>query len=207
MVLPLAHPREPLSLALVNRGDVLESVSAAGCGFMALRGAFAAPYEPVDLGSQPILKIYIEQDQVDADRVYRWLTGPYRDFDSGVVTRMRTGLLIRLGLAEPGMCGIMGGGAAMRWVPPLWNDPDWMEFRYSVGVLGEDGMCLFLQPQDAPEENEPLSMHVRAFGEGGEGIARRLIGHLQAYEAAGCPGGETIGVHTPRLCHAAPGES
>ncbi|HZB95377.1 MAG TPA: methyltransferase domain-containing protein, partial [Herpetosiphonaceae bacterium] len=77
LVLPLAIHGMQASVAFEHAGGYLQSLSLSPCGFMMLRGSFAAPQTIVRLGPEPGLSITVDNpDAVDAAAVYGWLTGP-----------------------------------------------------------------------------------------------------------------------------------
>lgn len=190
MVLPLAVAAQ-VSVALVREGEGLASVDTASCGFMTLRGAFADPDNPLDLGPEPTLKLSKPPSGVDAQQVYRWLTGPYCDIAfENENFKPRGGLTMWLALAEPGLNTLLGSGAAKRWVPPFSPEMPGWDQRLSSGLIEPGGMALWLRLP----ETDPPRYGLRVYGDQGEALAQRLIEHMRAWEAAGCPGGERIRV-------------
>ncbi|HVC32818.1 MAG TPA: methyltransferase domain-containing protein [Chloroflexota bacterium] len=80
IVLPLAVRSVQLSVAFAEADGHLESVSVRGCGFMLLRGAFAAPTVEIPLGPSPGLSLAVDDPgAVDGAAVYQLLAGSRHD--------------------------------------------------------------------------------------------------------------------------------
>jgi protein-L-isoaspartate(D-aspartate) O-methyltransferase len=93
LVVPLSIlPGGPqTSVCFELNGERLTSVSIILCGFMPLRGAFtgatAAEDREVSLGPDPGLLLHLKADdpkEVDAEAVYKLLTGPSENLQTGV---------------------------------------------------------------------------------------------------------------------------
>jgi len=99
LVLPLALPGGQKSAAFQRQGQELVSVSAKGCGFMALQGDLApSPGSRVQVGSDPNLFLSFGDEflsfwdegelPVMTDRFAGWLSEPGQDWATGITTRM-----------------------------------------------------------------------------------------------------------------------
>jgi protein-L-isoaspartate(D-aspartate) O-methyltransferase len=85
LVLPLAIYGLQKSVAFVHQGDHLASVSLFDCGFMRLRGPFAAVPEPQALPHWPqVLFEAPDQPAVDLQALEQSLTGEYSDHQFAV---------------------------------------------------------------------------------------------------------------------------
>jgi protein-L-isoaspartate(D-aspartate) O-methyltransferase len=211
LVLPLLIRARQLSLALEDRGDHLESVSASVCGFMPLRGAFAVAPGDVQLGPEPGLSLFVENaGRVDAGNVYTWLMTPARDHPLEVLlapSELGDGLTTWLEAWEPGFCTLVANGELSRRgiVPWLWGLPG--KFCGTNGVLGPDSLAVLMIPPDRvpapgaaepappppspPEPPRPLDLLVRDFGPD-ETAGRRLSEHVRAWDAAGRPSSDKL---------------
>lgn len=200
IVLPLAVAGSQLSLALVRRDECLHSVSAVGCGFMDLRGEFAATDTTLDIGPDPVVRLRTRLPDVKPDQVYRWLVGPAHNVEIGFEVRPRSGLFAWISLLEPGLASLLGSGEGQLIVPTLYEDADPWDYRNTVGLVGERGACflVWLPDQSAIEDSSDAPrLGVRAFGEEGEALAHRLIDHMRAWTAVGAPGAEALQI---RIC-------
>ncbi len=187
------------SVAFDQMDDHLESVSVKDCGFMTLRGAFAKPQDSISLGPEPGLGISVDYGvKVDGDVVYGLLSGPSKDRSSGVYANPSEvfygGLALWLSLRVPGLCLLWAEGQlADRGIVPCF-----MEYRgewricWTIGLLGDEGLCVFVRPpkQDSSSEqldgSQTFELFVRSFGPGTE-LARRLVEQARAWDAAGRP--------------------
>jgi protein-L-isoaspartate(D-aspartate) O-methyltransferase len=126
LVLPLAIRGGQKSIAFEWREDYLMSVSVKDCGFVLLRGVFAAPpVSQVQLGPDPGLFLEVEEARpIDTEAVYRWLIGPSQDWPTDVavsVCERLSGLRLWLALPESNMGILLAKGDMVdrRLVPPL----------------------------------------------------------------------------------------
>jgi len=194
LLLPLALQGNVQKLVAFERaGDHLVSVSVRDGGFMPLRGAWAAPETHLPLGPAPGLFLGLGSPRA-ADAVYALLAGPSRTWPTHVRAGARAlwgGVSLWLALHAPDMCGLtaIGDVAGRAIVPDLFAISP--TYHATVGLLGPAALSVLTRPRDHNAEagqapDDTLDLWVRNFGED-EGLARALIGHLTAWEAAGRP--------------------
>jgi len=190
------------SVAFDKSDEYLESVSVKDCGFMTLRGAFAKPEDSLSLfslGPEPGLSISVNDGvKVNRDVVYGLLSGPSEDQPSSVHANpgevVFGGLALWLSLREPGLCGLSAEGqSANRGIVPCF-----VAYRGgqkgcgTIGLLGDEGLCVFVRPpkQDSSSEqlgdSQTLELFIRSYGSGTE-LTRRLVEQARAWDAAGRP--------------------
>ncbi len=187
------------SVAFDQTGDYLESVSVKDCGFMTLRGAFAKPQDPISLGPEPGLSISVDYGiKVDGDAVFGLLSEPSTDRSTGIDASpgevVLGGLALWLSLREPGFCHLWAQGqiADRSIVPCLWEYSLEGRVCWTIGLLGDEGLCVFVPPPKQNSSSEQLDgsqtfeLFVRSFGPGTE-LARRLVEQARAWDAAGRP--------------------
>jgi protein-L-isoaspartate(D-aspartate) O-methyltransferase len=190
------------SIAFDKRDDHLESISIKDCGFMTLRGTFAKPQESfslVYLGSEPGLCISAEDGvKIKDDAVYDLLSGPSEDQPIGVNANpgevVFGGLSLWLSLREPGFCSLSAEGQSAKRgiVPCFFAYQGGAEGCGTIGLLGDDGLCVFVRPpgldssSEQPDRSQAFELFVRSYRPGTE-IARRLIEQTKAWDAAGRP--------------------
>jgi protein-L-isoaspartate(D-aspartate) O-methyltransferase len=221
LVLPLSLPGGQKSIAFEWVGDHLSSLSVHDCGFVRLRGAFADPQpgRTVRLGPESGLEVWCgAQVPLDVAKAYAWLTGPRVDWETNVavaISEVIGGLGTWLALHEPGM------GRLVAWddriadgiVPPLFGLGQTRKVVFSSALFGEHGLAALMRP---PGRSAPLvdyselfspgpsfSLFVRQFG-ADEALARRLVDHIGAWDAAGRPstGGMRVRVYRKEADHA-----
>jgi len=196
LLLPLALQGNVQKLVAFERADDhLVSVSVRDGGFMPLRGAWAAPETHLPLGPEPGLSLGLGYPRaVDAAAVYALLAGPSRTWPTPVRADTRalwSGVSLWLALHAPAMCGLTASGdvAGHEVVPDLFAISP--TYRATVGLLGLTALSVLTRPRDhsavaGQATDDALELWVRSFGED-KGLARTLIGHLVAWEAAGRP--------------------
>lgn len=196
LVLPISLRGPQRSVAFEFADDHLTSVSIRDCGFMTLRGAFAAPSTSASLGPEPGLSIlFHDVRSVDSEVTYKLLTGPHRDWPTGVNATRREifgGLILWLALRERDSCWLVAEGAVAERaiVPDL--------FRFSGTVCATAGlhegtnMCVLMgppgqcRPSEKAKEVPPFELFVRSFGPDDD-VAHRLIEQITAWDTAGRP--------------------
>ncbi len=199
LVLPLAiRAGVQKSVAFEHVDDHLASVSVRSCGFMGLRGAFAASETRVRLGPGSGLSLAIDgRRSLDAAAVYARLTGAGHDWPTSVyVTRGEIwgGVDLWLALHEPDLCSVWAeGDMADRGVVPCLLGFGWTcKSCFTKGVLKEEHLCLLAPPPSAAPALEqirngsPFELFVRDFG-GDDALARTLVELTAAWDAAGRP--------------------
>ncbi len=218
------------SVAFDRANEHLTSVSVRDAGFMPLRGALVEPRILVPVGHES--SIYLASDDLlslDGRSAYRFLTGPYKDVPTGV--RLGSGLILWLGVHEPSLCALSAVGDAARGslVPPLFHDfgsankrgrallatvlaldKDPLQFCSTLGLVGDDGVCMLMLPAAQSSATEvcagclpPLELWLRSFGS--DEPVRRLMEHIAGWEAAGRPSPEGVRIRGyPRTIHYVP---
>ncbi len=195
LVLPLAVCGPQLAMAFQAQDGRLVSQSAHYCEFLRLRGAYAGPETLVRCGPQQELLIGSDAAlPVSTETLYDWLYGPSQDHATEMqiaLREIRSSLWFWLGAYETGQCRVYAAGdtAKRGLIPDLRSisTPDaW--FRGSSGLVNEDGVCL-LSRSDHDSNTFPL--YLRSYGNA-EALTQRLLGQLQAWDAAGRPKGQDL---------------
>jgi protein-L-isoaspartate(D-aspartate) O-methyltransferase len=206
MVLPLMLKGSMKSIAFEPVDDHLASLSVKDCGFIPLRGAFAATTSKrFQLG--PDKGLYLEnggQFLIDSDKAYELLTGDSKDWATGVEVVawevMMGELWTWLALHEPQMCKLIAEGDMVERniVPPLLGI-DGKQKSAGTAVLfdGTTLVALMRSPEqtaplvdrDKPFEPGspfvlPFALFLRQFGPD-ESTTQRLIAQIQRWNAAG----------------------
>lgn len=195
LVLPLSLRGPQRSIAFDWDGEVLRSVSVQDCGFMLMRGAFAGPQGTVEIGPEPGLYVGIDdRERVNAETVYRLLTGPSVDVPLGVqvtTSEIFGGLSLWLALRDHGYCrlGAEGEAAPRQLVPPLFG---WGQPVGTIALLRDGGLAALMRPPSerteetyAGDDPAPFDLWLRGFG--GDEPASRLKEQVIAWDAAGRP--------------------
>ncbi len=207
LVLPLDIMGMQESIAFVRAGDYLESRSIRNCGFMPLRGAFAAAsINAIQVGPQPDLLIEAgNHPDPDAPQVYRWLTGPSQDRVSGVSVRMWELGGLRLYLALYGFdlyrLIAQADGTQDNLVPPLVRlGGEWQSISTYIGLNATGMVALtyppgepapLLAPADPGTRDTFFPLVVRRFG-AARPLAEELVRAIRAWQAAGRPNAEQL---------------
>ena len=215
LVMPLSLPGGQKSIAFELEGEHLSSRSVKDCGFVRLRGAYAEPHPSrrIQLGPHPGLEVSCGADvALDADQTYDWLTGTHVDWETGVVVAVCDvigGLGLWLALHEPNMVQLAAGDEAMEHdiVPPLYGLGQTRKVAFGWASIGEEGLAALMRPpgQSAPLLNycdlfvpgPSFPLYVRQFGSD-ESLARRLVDHVRAWDAAGRPSTDGLCVRAYR---------
>jgi protein-L-isoaspartate(D-aspartate) O-methyltransferase len=188
------------SVAFDRADGHLESVSVRDCSFMTLRGAFAGPnsLSVLPLGQEPGTSISVGGGlKVDKDWVYDLLCGPGEDLPSGVYARPAEvifgGLALWLSLREAGLCTLSANdqAAGQGLVPQFLDIPSVPRIFATIGLIGDEGLCVFVRPPDVPpseqpDASQPIELFVRSYGSAME-TTRRLVDQTRAWNAAGRP--------------------
>lgn len=208
LVLPLEIRGGQKSVAFERRADHLLSVSVKDCGFMRLRGVFAAPpVSQLQLGPDPGLFLEVEAARpLNPEAVYSWLTGSSQDWPTAVAVTICEhlgGLRLWLALHESdvGMLVAEGDRVDRGLVPPLIGlGGEWKSVSTSV-LLDETGLVALMRPpgQSAPlidinelyASNAAFTLFVRQFGQA-EVLAQRLLEQVKAWDEAGRPASENL---------------
>jgi len=211
LVLPLSLPGGQKSVAFERRGQELVSVSAAGCGFMALQGAFAPPQPArTQIGPDPRLCLFHaggEELPVKADRFASWLSELGSAWATGVTATMGevgSNFLAWMALRGPqgdektgvgaALCA-MGDLADQNLIPALSGlGGEWKRMT-TVVMIEADGAAALTRPPgqtpplvdiNHPQDNLPFELYVRQLGPGTR-ATRRVIGFVQDWDRAGRP--------------------
>jgi protein-L-isoaspartate(D-aspartate) O-methyltransferase len=204
LVLPLLLNGPMKSIAFERVDDHLASVSVQDCGFMSLRGEFAALFpKPVPLGPDAGLSLEkLDDTPIDAEAIYGALTQGSKDWATGVEVSVWDVLLgdlfTWLALRASGMAKLSARGepAKRDIVPALFRAEGLEGLTGSLVVLGEASLAALMRPPDevvAPvaidrlfSRDSRFSLYVRQFGSD-DSTARQLIDQIQAWAAAGRP--------------------
>ena len=145
---------------------------------------------------------------LDAEKTYDWLTGPRADWETNVtvaVSEVIGGLGMWLALHEPGIGRLAAWDewVAQDVVPPLYGLGQARKVVFSPALIGKGGLAALMRPPGqaaplvayselfAPEPS--FLLYVRQFG-ADEALARRLVEHIRAWDAAGRPSTEGLRV-------------
>lgn len=199
LVLPLAIRRSifvQVAVAFEDEGGVLTSRSVRPSSFMNLRGALAREGErTIPLGPEPGLSLVVGRDgPVDADAVYRLLTGSYRDRRTGLkvsLPEIGAGLQLWMTLRDPDTCGVVARGALAERgpVPHLMGSPG--ASVMAGGLFDGSSLCLLHRPARPPASRRAAELVVRGYG-ASETLAARLQDQLRAWDRAGRPAAEDL---------------
>jgi protein-L-isoaspartate(D-aspartate) O-methyltransferase len=209
IVLPLMFKGSMKSIAFERVGDHLASRSVKDCGFIQLRGDFAATdANRVQLGPDPDLFLEtLEESPVDADAVYALLTGPSKDWPAGVEVAFWEALIGNLwtwlALHEPRMCKLTASGEMVErdLVPYLLGIARKQNSMTTALLVGETGLAALMRPPDQPvqlvpadelfDSVLPFALYIRQFGSD-DSLAQGLLAQIRAWDAAGRPSFETM---------------
>lgn len=211
LVLPLDLPGGQRSVAFQRQGQELVSVSARGCGFMALQGDFAPkPAKRVQIGPDPNLSLFFDGDSelpVSEDRFATWLSEPGQDGATGVTTTM--GELMAsyfpwMGLQEPqgeektavrARLAARGDLADQDIIPALSGlGGEWKSLNAFV-LIEADGAAAMMRPPgqrpplvdvNHPHDPAPFEVYVRQLGPGTH-AAQCMVESIQDWDRAGRP--------------------
>ena len=207
LVLPLSIHSQQQSIAFEHVADHLRSVSIAWCGFMVLRGAFAAPRTRVQLGFEPGLWLASEDEsRHDPEAIHELLLGPGRDRPLPIratQAQLLEGLVPWLAWHDRRFCSLSAEGEQSQQgiVPFLFGMPG--KFSVTSGLAGDGGLCVLMLPPDlvpsadvaetpAPPSGEPppappqIELLIRSLGPD-DTLAEQLIEHAGAWDRAGRP--------------------
>ena len=211
LVLPLLLNGPMKSIAFERVDDHLASVSVQDCGFMSLRGEFAALFpKPIQLGPETGLSLEkLDDAPIDAEAIYGALTQESKDWATGVEVSVWDVLLgdlfTWLPLRAPGMAKLFARGepAKRNIVPALFRAEGQQGLTGSLVLLGETSLAALMRPPDEAVAPVPIdrlfshdsrfSLYVRQFG-ADESTARQLIDQIQAWTAAGRPSFDSMKV-------------
>jgi protein-L-isoaspartate(D-aspartate) O-methyltransferase len=170
-------------MAFDNRDDRLTSGKIRPTGFIPLRGAFAGPTVEVPIGPQRDAAVNGDQIDLDAETIYKMLTGHFADVATGVrVTRGElNGLWLWLAARGPKTCEFNDADGPDRTIPPFYRSRNAGEaICWTDWIIDELWIAVFNRGTGQAELFELL---VRSYGPGRR-VAERLAGHVSAWEAA-----------------------
>jgi protein-L-isoaspartate(D-aspartate) O-methyltransferase len=181
LVLPLSLRGMQRSIAFERCDQGFVSVSVHDCGFMPLRGAFAADDTVIRLGSAEALLRHSGRVAVDPDAVRQALAGPAVEVAGRVPvsgSELFGGPALWLALNEPAFARLTDAGI-------------------SLALIGERSIARVVGPRWADLEPVPVTVH--GFGPDGERLARLLLDQVADWDRAGRPATSDlrIVVHPP----------
>ena len=204
IVLPLMLKGSMKSVAFERADDHLASLSVQDCGFIQLRGDFAATgSNQVQLGPNPDLYLEtLSKVPIDGDVLYGFLTGDSKDWAVNIEVMVWDALIGNLwtwlALHEPRMCKLFAKGDMVeRDIVPALVGIDAKLKSTATGVLADPGGIVALMrppyqpvhflPIDKVFASElPFPLYLRQFGQD-EALTQGLITQIQAWDAAGRP--------------------
>jgi protein-L-isoaspartate(D-aspartate) O-methyltransferase len=209
IVLPLMFKGSMKSIAFERVAGHLASLSVKDCGFIQLRGDFAAmDANRVQLGPDPDLFLEtLEESSADGDAAYALLTGESKDWASGVEVTFWDALIGNLwtwlALHEPRMCKLTAKGEMVErnLVPYLVGIARKQNSTTTAVLVDRTGLIALMRTPDQPPELvpaeklfdsvSPFPLYVRQFGPD-DALAQGLIAQIRAWDAAGRPSFETM---------------
>jgi protein-L-isoaspartate(D-aspartate) O-methyltransferase len=202
LVLPLSLRGPQVSATFENQKGVLKSLTLEPCGFMNLRGEFAAQVKMLILGPEQSIHIDTELPHAPAASILEtWLHDVYSDYDTGIdVTPREIGCGVEtwLALNEPGYSHVLATGAGIdaNRLPTLFGYEGAWRARFTSGIMSSSGLCLLSRAPDQPLPEDgfvpkAFRMWLRCFGDDA-GLAARTLNHLKAWDTAGRPGSEAL---------------
>ena len=209
IVLPLMFKGTMKSIAFERAEDHLASLSVKDCGFIQLRGDFAAAdSNRVQIGPDPDLFLEtVSQFDIDSETTYDRLSAPSKDWPAGVEVTFWEALIGNLwtwlALHEPRMCKMTAKGetAEQGLVPYLLGIARKQNSMTTAILVGEKGLVALMRPPDRPvqwvpaenlfESVLPFALYVRQFGPD-DSLAHGLLAQIRAWDAAGRPSFETL---------------
>ncbi|MFN8491468.1 MAG: methyltransferase, FxLD system [Caldilineaceae bacterium] len=219
LVLPLAINEVQQTVAFEQANTHLVSVSVKRCGFMLLRGQFAAPPPPnfAPLTEQANLLVQrVENQPIDGEKIYRWLTGPSHDLDTGVAITLKDlgvvgsfRLWVTAHLPEMFILAGVDDMVERNIVPPLIATGGEQKRIATAIHLNEEGMAALMRPPDQPvpwsdsndpfASNIPFNLYVRQLG-ADDSAAQQLMGVIKSWQEAGRPSTEQLQIRVyPKL--------
>ena len=209
IVLPLMLKDAMKSVAFVKVSDHFSSISMKGCGFMPLRGDFAAmPPNEIQIGPDANLFIVSEDELlINRDTVYDLLVGESKDWAVDIEVTggevldgsLRTWLVFR----EPQARKLVAKGDMVEQniVPPLIGIDGKERSASTVVLLDKAGLVALMRPPDQPlplftldklvASDLPFALFIRQFG-ANDLLTQRLITEIRAWNATGRPALEKI---------------
>ncbi len=225
LVLPLALQGVHQVVALAQADAHLVSISVKRGNFMMLRGDFAAASPNfVPLAADPNLSVQTPENRpIDGEALYRWLTGPSHDWDTGVtISPLDLGQFGNFGLWVaahlPELSILVGNGdmVGRDIVPPLETVGGKNRYVATAFLLGDEGMAALMRSPGQPlpftdpahpyADGAPFRLYVRQFG-ADDSVVQRLMDVIKGWEEAGRPSTEQLYLRIyPKATGYIPGE-
>jgi len=209
IVLPLLLTGAMKSVAFVKVSDHFSSISVKDCGFMPLRGDFAA-MTPNEIQIGPDANLYIESEDellINRDTVYDLLVGESKDWAVDIEVTggdvLHGSLWTWLVFREPQARRLIAKGemVGQNIVPPLIGFDGKERIAGTVVLLDKAGLVALMRPPDQPlplftldklvASDLPFALFIRQFG-ANDLLTQRLITEIRAWNATGRPALEKI---------------
>jgi protein-L-isoaspartate(D-aspartate) O-methyltransferase len=224
IVLPLMFKGSMKSIAFEWVEDHLASLSVKDCGFIQLRGDFAATdLNEVHLG--PNQNLYLEtvsKFDIDSEAAYDLLTGGSKDWPVGVEVTFWEALVGNLwtwlALHEPRMCKLIAKGDMVErnLVPYLVGIAGKQNSMTTAVLVDKMGLVALMRPPSEPVDLVPMeklfnsvspfALYARQFGSD-DSLAQGLIARIQSWDAAGRPSFDTMRIRAyPKNAEYTPAE-
>ena len=219
LVLPLLLRGSMKSIAFEQAENHLSSLSVTDCGFIALRGDFAATQTShIQLGPDPGLFLELmDTFSPDSSAIYGLLTGPSRDWAAGVDARawdiLGGNLWTWLALHDPQIHRLVAEGEMVEEniVPPVLGIDARQRSSATAVLIEETGLAALMRPPDQslpmisleqgflPDSpaTQPFPLYIRQFG-ADRSITERLAAQVRAWKEAGSPQSETMKIRAYR---------
>lgn len=209
IVLPLMLKDAMKSVAFVKVSDHFSSISVKGCGFMPLRGDFAA-MRPNEIQIGPDANLFIVSEDellINRDTVYDLLVGESKDWAVDIEVTggdvLHGSLWTWLVFREPQARKLIAKGDMVEQniVPPLIGIDGKERSAGTVVLLDKAGLVALMRPPDQPlplftldklvASDLPFALFIRQFG-ANDLLTQRLITEIRAWNATGRPALEKI---------------
>ena len=209
MVLPLMLKGAMKSVAFVKVSDHFSSISMKDCGFMPLRGDFAAMHpNEIQIGPDANLFIVSEDELlINRDTVYDLLVGESKDWAVDIEVTggdvLQGSLWTWLVFREPQARRLVAKGDMVEQniVPPLIGIDGKERSAITVVLLDKAGLVALMRPPDQPlplftpdklvASDLPFALFIRQFG-ANDLLTQRLITEIRAWNTTGRPALEKI---------------
>ena len=209
IVLPLMLKGAMKSVAFVKVSDHFSSISMKDCGFMPLRGDFAAMHpNEIQIGPDANLFIVSEDELlINRDTVYDLLVGEIKDWAVNIEVTggdVLQGILWTwLVFREPHARRLVAKGDMVEQniVPPLIGIDGKERSAITVVLLDKAGLVALMRPPDQPlplftpdklvASDLPFALFIRQFG-ANDLLTQRLITEIRAWNTTGRPALEKI---------------
>lgn len=209
IVLPLMLKGAMKSVAFVKVSDHFSSISVKDCGFMPLRGDFAAMHpNEIQIGPDANLFIVSEDELlINRDTVYDLLVGESKDWAVDIEVTggdvLQGSLWTWLVFREPQARKLIAKGDMVEQniVPPLIGIDGKERSAITVVLLDKAGLVALMRPPDQPlplftpdklvASDLPFALFIRQFG-ANDLLTQRLITEIRAWNTTGRPALEKI---------------